>query len=428
VEAVRCAVEAQRQLAERNTDLPEDRRIEFRIGVNLGDVVVEGDNLMGDAVNVAARLQELSEPGGIHVSASVFDQVEGKLDLAFNDLGAQQVKNIVKPVRVYRVPLGEITGGGAKGSSAPLPLPDKPSIAVLPFTNMSGDIEHEYFSDGISEDVITDLSRISGLFVISRSSSFTFKGRSVNLRDISRELGARYVVEGSVRRAGDRVRITAQLVDGTTGGHLWAERYDRDLADIFAVQDDVTRKIVTALKLRLTADEKHRLLVRGTSNVEAYEHVLRGREFLFRDTPADNIRARESFGRSVSLDPGYAVAWMLLGETHLAEFNMGWDLNPDSTLGVAHHLMSKALELGPDLPSAHTSLGKVLVWQKKHGQALASIERSIELDPNDAEAHGYLAFVLNWAGDRVPWRGVTEVGSRRFPARAGMISAPWLAG
>ncbi|MFQ6078772.1 MAG: adenylate/guanylate cyclase domain-containing protein, partial [Thermodesulfobacteriota bacterium] len=287
VDAVECAVEVQQELKARNAELPPDRRMEFRIGINLGDVVVEGERIYGDGVNIAARLEGLAEGGGICISGTAYDQVEGKLSLGYEYLGEHAVKNIKKPVRVYRVepePVALGVGMRAEEELVPpekpgaLELPDKPSIAVLPFLNMSGDPEQEYFSDGITEDLITDLSKVSGLFVIARNSAFTYKGKSAKVEQVGRELGVRYVVEGSVRRAGDRVRITAQLVDAETGYHLWTERYDRDLKDIFDLQDEVTQKIVAALKVKLTRRELELLERKYTDNPEAYDCYLRGWE------------------------------------------------------------------------------------------------------------------------------------------------------
>ena len=273
VDAVQCAVEVQQLLSSKNEDLPENRRMNFRIGINLGDVIEEGERIYGDGVNVAARIEGLAEGGGICISGTAFDQVESKLGLEFGYLGEQAVKNIRKPVRVYRV---EMEGGVSDvGTSQELPLKDKPSIAVLPFVNMSDDPEQEYFSDGITEDIITDLSKVSGLFVIARNSSFSYKGKQMKVQDVARDLGVRYVLEGSVRRAGNRLRITAQLIDAKTGDHLWAERYDRELKDIFTVQDEVARNVVSELAVTLKANESERLYRKHTENIEAYELYLR---------------------------------------------------------------------------------------------------------------------------------------------------------
>jgi TolB-like protein/class 3 adenylate cyclase len=347
VDAVACAVTIQAGMIGRNEDLDEKRRIEFRIGVHLGDVIVEGDDLYGDGVNVAARLEGLAKRGGICISQQAYDQIETKLDLAYEDLGEQQVKNIARPVRAYRVlregeapPEPETPkrrGSTARqfiGSAAVLlvvvaglvlgwwqpwvpeeepasierlgfPLPDKPSIVVLPFNNMSDDPSQDYFTDGMTEDLITDLSKISGLFVIARNSSFSYKGRQTDVRTIARELGVRYVLEGSVRRAGDNVRINAQLVDASTGGHLWAERYDGERQDVFALQDSVTERIVSALAVHLTAGEKAQVARRETNNIAAYDAFLQGWEHYRRHTPGDFAKAADFFERSVKLDPQY---------------------------------------------------------------------------------------------------------------------------
>ena len=279
VEAVRCAVAIQAGMADRNRATLDDSRIEFRIGINLGDVIIEGDDIYGDGVNIAARLEALAEPGGIFVSRAVRDSVRDKLGIVLEDLGEKPVKNIARPVRVFRI--GRANGGEP---ASPPAVPDKPSIAVLPFANMSGDAEQEYFSDGISEDLITDLSKVSALFVIARNSSFTYKGRSVKVQEVGRELGVRFVLEGSIRKAGNRVRITAQLVDAQSGGHLWADRFDRELTDIFATQDEVVQKIVEALAVKLSSVEEQDLRRGETKNLEAYESWLRARQLLGRGT------------------------------------------------------------------------------------------------------------------------------------------------
>ena len=289
VEAVRCGVEMQDTLRARNEELELDRRMQFRIGINLGDVMIEGDDLFGDGVKVAARLEKLAPPGGLCISGTVFEQVRDRLPFDFEDLGEQSVKNITRPVHVYRVPLGQ-TAPGVADNKAP-ELPDRPSIAVLPFNNMSGDPEQEYFSDGITEDIITDLSKVAGLFVIARNSVFAYKGKSINVAEVGRELGVRHVLEGSVRKAGNRVRITAQLIDGADGGHLWADRYDRDLQDIFAVQDEVTQKIVAALQVKLSEGERARLAHKDTENLEAYDELLRGKQLFLEFTKESNLKA-----------------------------------------------------------------------------------------------------------------------------------------
>ncbi len=397
VEAVRCGVEIQQELETRNAELPEDRRMQFRIGVNLGDVMAEGENLFGDGVNIAARLEQLAEPGGIYVSDDIYRQVEGKVDLAFDDLGEQRVKNLTKPVRVFRARLGEDTAAGALGSSEPLPLPDKPSIAVLPFTNISGDLEQEYFSDGITEDIITDLSKVSALFVIARNSVFTYKGRAVRVQEVSRDLGVRYVVEGSVRKSGNRVRITAQLIDGMSGGHMWAERYDRDLTDIFALQDEITEKIVAALQVKLTEGEQEQVARRYTENLVAYDYFLRGRADQARATKETNAQAREMFERAIELDPNFAGAYAVLSHTYSRDWSYQWS-DDTQALERASEAAKKAVTLDDSLPLAHARLAWIYLWRRQHEQAIAEVKRAISLDPNFAEGYARLGIILTYAG------------------------------
>ena len=323
VEAVACAVAVQRGMGERNARTAEDQRIVFRVGVNLGDVIVEADDIHGDGVNVAARLESVAAPGGISVSAIVHDQVRDRLDLAFDDMGEQSLKNIARPLRVYQVRLAAaITPRITQTETAPmLTLPGKPSIAVLPFANMSGDTDQEYFADGMAEEITTALSRVRSFFVIARNSSFTYKGRAVDVREVGRELGVRYVVEGSVRREGNRIRITAQLIDAETGNHIWAERYDRDLADIFAVQDEITRAMVTALAPAISQAEQQRALQRPPDTLSAWEAYQRA---LSHWSKFDDLStAREFLQRAVALDPHFASAHAMLAARHLGEISLG---------------------------------------------------------------------------------------------------------
>ena len=399
VEAVQCAVEIQGAMATRNADVPQDRRIVFRVGINVGDVIVMGDDIHGDGVNVAARIEALTPPGGICISRPARDQVRDKLDLALEDLGEHQVKNIARPVRVFRVPVvGSEPTGGATASEAPLALPDKPSIAVLPFENMSGDPEQEYFADGIAEDIITDLSKASGLFVIARNSAFTYKGRAVNVQEVSRDLGVRYVLEGSVRKAGNRVRITAQMIDGASGGHLWAERYDRDLTDIFAVQDDVTQHIVAALSVKLTRDELKRVVKKGTDNLEAYDIFLKGREHTLRQTKEANAKAVVMLERVTELDPEFAAAVALLAFNHVEAYINRWSVDPDRSFELARELALRAVALDDSEPSAPFALGGVYIWAKQHDRAIAEAEKAIALDPNFAKGYALLGLNLCYAG------------------------------
>jgi len=394
VDAVECAVEIQKELRSRNAELPENRRMEFRIGVNLGDVIEEGEKIFGDGVNIAARLESLADAAGICISGSAHEQVENKVAVSFKYLGEHNVKNITRPVRVYRV----ITQPGvAYEMDKKLELPEKPSIAVLPFMNMSGDPEQEYFSDGITEDLITDLYKISGLFVIARHSVFIYKGKAAKVQKVGRELGVRYVLEGSVRKAGSRVRITAQLVDTLTGGHLWAERYDRDLKDIFALQDEVTQKIVGSLAVRLTKREEDRLARKYTDNLEAYDLILRGLEYYFRLTQEANAKAREIFQKVVDFEPQYALAHSRLGWTYLREWSLGWTQSPDS-LERASELAQRAIALDDSLSDGHALLAETYLWKKQHDDAIAEAEKAIILDPNNAERMVDLGNILNWAG------------------------------
>ncbi len=434
VDAVECAVEVQRELKSRNAELPVPRRMEFRIGINLGDVIVEGERIYGDGVNVAARVEGLAEAGGIAISGTVYDQVKSKLGLGYEALGEQPVKNIREPVRVYRVvleprpaavaPSGEkevrprpwrrvilllplallvIAGGVAvwslyfRSRSPVLELPDKPSIAVLAFDNMSGDAGQEYFSDGITEDLITGLSKVSGLFVIARNSTFAYKGKAVKPAQVSRELGVRYVLEGSVRKAGNRLRITAQLIDATTGYHLWAERYDRDLKDVFALQDEVTQKIVGALAVKLTAPEQGQLRRTPTANLEAYDYVLRGMENYRRTTKEANAEAQRMFMRALDLDPQYAAAYVALGWAYLQVWTLQWSQDPQ-TLQRAFELAQQAIARDDSLALAHRLLSQVSLWKKEHERAIAEAERAVALRPNDADGYETLAEVLAWSG------------------------------
>ena len=313
VDAVKCAVAVQSGMAEREAEVPDQRRIQYRVGVNLGDIVIDGDDILGDGVNIAARLEGLAEPGGVCVSAKVFEEIGNKLDVAFEDLGPQEVKNIATPVRAYRVTLNRVPSTPIAAAS-PVHL-EKPSIAVLPFDNMSGDPEQEFFSDGLAEDIITALSKIERMRVIARHSTFAYKGQALDLRRIAGELGVRYVLEGSVRRGGDRLRITAQLIDADDGSHLWAERYDRPVDDLFDIQDEITKEIVTSLRVKLTDGEEARVWARGTNNIDAWQFSVRAMELFREFTPSGYLEARELAERAVELDPDYAHAWAALGFT-----------------------------------------------------------------------------------------------------------------
>ena len=396
VDAVRAAAETQRAVAKRNAELPEEQRIEFRIGVNLGDVVIDGDDIQGDGVNVAARLEGLAEPGGICISGAVHDQVRDRLDLAFEDMGYQEVKNIDRPLRVWRW----VAEGPARAPSEALALPDKPSIAVLPFENMSGDPEQEYFADGIVEDIITDLSKISGLFVIARNSSFAYKDKKTDIRTVAKELGVLYVVEGSVRRVGNEVRINAQLIEAATGGHLWAERYDGSLADVFALQDKVTEKIVLALAVNLTSGEQSQKIRLRFDNPWAYDAFLQGREFYRRATPEDYAKAVPHLEDAIQLDNKYGRAYAALAEIYRDSAVMGWDVldvSPDEAFWRAEQFLHEALK--DPSPLAHQVASKMLSRQGRYDEATAQAERAIALDANDPAGYMAMAEALIWAGD-----------------------------
>ena len=379
VSALACAVEIQRGMRERRARTPAECSIEFRVGINLGDVIVEDDDIYGDGVNVAARLQSIAAPGGIAVSQSVKDQVGNRLPLTFEDRGEQQLKNIENPIRVYDIGLEEPN----RVEMAPLKK-EKPSIAVLPFTNMSGDPEQEYFSDGITEDLITDLSKISGLSVIARNTSFTYKGRSVKLQSVGHELGVDYMLEGSVRKAGARVRVTGQLVSSNDGTHIWAERFDRDLTDIFAIQDEITHAIVEQLKIKLLPQEKKSIRQAPTDNVEAYTFYLRGRDFLYRYSKRYFELARRMFTKAIELDPNYARAYAGIADCDAFLYMVYQvDVSLEGILDTA----AKALALDSNLAEAHTARGVALSAARKFEEANAEFERALTLDPNSFEAH-----------------------------------------
>jgi len=451
VDAVRCAVEIQHALQVKNDKLPEHRQMRFRIGINLGDVIVEGERLYGDGVNIAARLESLAIPGGICISGTVYDHVENKLALTYDYQGEQTVKNIAKPVRVYllgletadtqpapdkgrqtpsagplwraRSPYRWITAAvvllvatfsilwyGSRPSLPPpslpptseaqppaLPLPDKPSLVVLPFVNMSNDPEQEYFSDGLTDVLTGDLSRISSLFVIARNSAFTYKGKAVNMGEIRKELGVRYVLEGSVQKAGEQVRIVTQLIDTTTDSHLWSERYDRPFKDIFALQDEIVQKIVTTLKLQLTLQEQGVIVHKRTDNLEAYDSFLRGMEYQSHFTKEANAQARQLFEKALALDPQYADAYVRLGWTYWQEWVWQWSVDPQ-ILERALALAKQAAALDDSLPGAHSLLSNVYAQQQQYEQAIAEGKRAITLDPNFADSYASQTEALNSAG------------------------------
>ena len=392
VDAVQYAVEIQQVLRAKNALLPENRRMQFRIGINLGDVIEEGDSIYGDGVNIAARLESLAEAGGICISGSAYEQIENKLPLRYDYLGEHQVKNIAKPVRVYRAQIeaeavpskvrGEKRPGRKRLSRAVLagmafPLPDKPSIAVLPFVNMSADPEQEYFSDGITEDIITNLSKVSGLLVISRNSSFLYKGKQVKIQEVAKDLGVRYVLEGSVRRAGGRVRITAQLIDGKTGQHVWADKYDREVKDIFSVQDEVTRKVVSELAVALTATESDRLIRKHTENFEAYDMYLRAKRERHVHKKENTLKSIEMCKRVIDLDPNFAGGYQQLSFMLSRAIRFGWSGSPREDLEKAFELAQKAISVDDKFPASYMALASVYLMQGKHDDALAAANTAV---------------------------------------------------
>ena len=396
VDAVHGAVAIQQELKTRNADLADQRQMHYRIGINVGDVVVEGERIYGDGVNIAARLESLAEGGGIAISGTVYDQVKNKLTEPLAYCGEHIVKNIADPVRMYRVELEAEAATPPIGVEQPaeLPLPDKPSIAVLPFTNMSNDPEQEYFGDGLTDDIITDLSKISGLFVIARNSVFAYKGQTINIPEVGRALGVSHVLESSVRKAGDRVRINVQLIEAATGGHVWAERYDREMKDIFALQDDVRQKIVRALEVKLTEREQGRVGLIPTGNLEAYDYFLRGLTQMWQFTKDANTQARRSFTHALELDPDYAAAAAFLGAAYLVRW-LFWNPRPQ-VLAQAVEQAQRAVALDDALPEAHGILGILYAASKQPEQALAEGERAIALNPNYADAHVWLGFILSY--------------------------------
>jgi adenylate cyclase len=459
VDAARCAVETQKQIAERNADLPENRRMLFRIGVNLGDIVDEGNRIYGDGVNIAARLESLAEAGGICISGTAFDQVKGKLEVGYKYLGEQNVKNIKHPVRIYKMLLepdaaGKIIGEkksrlsqrkwAAVAASAILillagaftiwnfylrpsaveltseekaaaALPEKPSIAVLPFDNLSGDADQEYLADGITENIITALSKIPEMLVIARNSVFTYKDKPIKIQQVGQDLGVRFVLEGSIRKADNQVRITGQLIDAATGHHLWAEQYDRNLEDLFAVQDEITMHIASALQVELTDGEQAQVRYRSTNNIQAWGYAVKGYSLYERITKDDNAKARELFKKAIELDPEYAWAWTMLGITYFIDTRYGWHRPREESFKKVIEYGQKAVKLDESDPDVHTLLANTHIWRKEHDEAIAMGEKSIALGPNSAENHAILGMHYRFAGRFEDSIRMTEKAIRLHP-------------
>jgi len=467
VDALNCAVEMQQASRAVNDPIPPERRLELRIGVNLGDVIVDGDNIFGDGVNIAARLEALAQPGTVCISRTVYDHVRNKLDLDFRPLGAHRVKNIAEPVRAYAVGLPaaiprrrrawrplvaaaaaaglaaaglvawaldagavrELLGLGTAAKplevtslASPARLAGRPSVAVLPFRNLSGDAAQDFFSDGITEDVITALGRFSNLLVIAKSASFPFKDSNASPAEIGRLLNARYLLEGSIRRAGSRVRVSAELTEATTGRHVWSETYDAEVHDIFAVQDDIAKRVVGVAAVKLTRFEQERALAKPTSSLAAYEYVLRGRDFLSHATRDDNDKASELFQRAIDLDPNYAEAYAALGGSHYEAVVSGWSQFREDELERAKTLAQKALALDPATTRAYRLLADIDLFSKRYDLALEQLDRALEINPSDAETYAHRGSILVWAGraeEGLPWLE----GALRFDRASGWAAS-----
>ena len=448
VDAVQCAVAVQKEIKARNDELPENRRMLFRIGINLGDVIQEEDRIYGDGVNVAARLEGLAEPGGICISKAAFDHIESKLPYGYDFIGDQTVKNIAKPVGAYRVmldPRVTVSGKSLDKNLVPIrrmpvlvgavalvvlivavgiwqfyirrptiepasmdnivyPLPDKPSIAVLPFVNMSEDPKQEYLCDGLTEDIITALSQVRNMFVIARNSTFTYKDRAVKVQQVAQELGVRYVLEGSVRKSQDRLRITTQLIDAVKGHHLWAERYDRKLGDIFTLQDEITKKILTNLQVEATEGEDARWLGKGTNNLEAYLKILQARQYYKKSTMEDNIRSQQLAKEAIELDPQYAMAYYFLGALYVIEHMYGWSKFPEQSLERVREMAQKAIAIDDTLAEAYALLGRYFLGKGQYEKAVAEGEKAYAFDPNSTNILAVLAYSLQYSG--MPQEGI----------------------
>ena len=419
IDAVTCAAEVQRGMAERNSAVPERQRITFRIGINLGDIIVEADDIYGDGVNIAARLEGLAEPGGICISAKVYDEIKNKLALGYEDLGAQEVKNVAEPVHVYRIATETPAASLVSGGEEKLALPDRPSIAVLPFDNMSGDPEQEYFADGITEDVITELSRFSGLFVIARNSSFSYKGKSVDVRQIARELGVRYVLEGSIRRAGDRVRISAQLIDRESGSHIWAERYDRNLEDIFDLQEEITSNVVASIAPQIEMAEMERVRGGRSTKFSSYDLGLKAQALWYdglqMGSPDVLQQAIDVTKESLKQDPRNVHALWTQAMAYYVQYLYRWGPAPDEALDHAWAAVERLFEIESSNPHAYMARGGVHHFRGEHDDALADYRRAFALNPNFAVNIFMMAWCESLTGFTEQAREHAALGLRLSP-------------
>ena len=397
VDAVACAIEIQKHVREHDAGRSEANPIQFRVGINVGDIIIEGDDIFGDGVNIAARIESVAAPGGISLSEDAWRQVQGKVAANFVDSGEQSLKNIARPVRVYRV---ELDGEGTTPPTAPASaLPDKPSIAVLPFTNMSGDAEQDYFCDGLVEDIITTLSKLAGLRVIARNSSFVYKGRSVDVREAAKQLGVRYVLEGSVRKSGNRIRITAQLIDAKDGTHLWAERYDRAIDDIFAIQDEITLVLATEMQVKLTEGEQARLRYTTTHNVEAWTYWAQGMSHYRQAVTKEKMGpARLYWEKALALDPNSASLNAMLGFMHCLDARFGWWDDRETAIEKATAYADRALEIDLGNADAYTTSSLILLMQRRYDEAVADARKAVQLAPGSADAAELASFVLTPSG------------------------------
>jgi adenylate cyclase len=426
VDAVRNAIEVQRAVAEHEADVPDDRRIVFRVGINLGDVVIDGNDIQGDGVNVAARLEELADPGSVCISGAVYDQVRDRIDLPYQDLGEQEIKNIDRPIRAWRwAPETSTAVNEAGTTTKPMPLPDKPSIAVLPFDNMGGDPDQEFFADGITEDVITELSRYPDLFVISRNSAFTYKGRAVKVQEIRRDLGVHYVVEGSTRKSGNRVRVTVQLIDSASGNHVWAERYDRELVDIFDLQDELTQAIVATLPGRLGSAEEDRFRRKPPQDMAAFDYLLAGKIHHHRVTKEDNAEALRLLDKAIELDPRFAQAYAWKACTLGQAIEFGFGERPDELDDQAFEAVNIALSLDENDVECHRLLCEINMERHQLDQAVIHGARALAQNPNDPRLVAQKGELLTWLGkpdEGAVWiKKAIRLDPHGAPARAHLL-------